>query len=49
MATVFLTEDLRHHRQVAIKVLHAELTASTVASWSALWPRMAPEVEGTSW
>ena len=28
MATVFLAEDLRHHRQVAIKVLHPELTAS---------------------
>ena len=28
MATVFLAEDLKHHRSVAIKVLHAELTAA---------------------
>jgi len=28
MAVVFLAEDLRHHRQVAIKVLHPELTAT---------------------
>jgi eukaryotic-like serine/threonine-protein kinase len=27
MATVYLAEDLRHHRRVAIKVLHAELSA----------------------
>src|SRR3989442_7270808 len=27
MATVFLAEDRKHHRSVAIKVLHAELTA----------------------
>ncbi len=27
MATVYLAEDLRHHRNVAIKVLHAELSA----------------------
>jgi len=28
MAVVFLAEDLRHHRQVALKVLHPELAAS---------------------
>jgi len=28
MATVFLAEDLKHHRSVAIKVLHAEVTAA---------------------
>ncbi len=28
MATVFLAEDLRHRRKVAIKVLHPELTAT---------------------
>src|SRR5258708_7640682 len=28
MATVCLAEDLKHHRSVAIKVLHAELTAA---------------------
>ncbi len=28
MATVFLAEDLRHHRKVAIKVLHPELGAA---------------------
>ncbi len=27
MATVYLAEDVRHHRKVAIKVLHPELTA----------------------
>ncbi len=27
MATVFLAEDLKHHRSVAIKVLHSELAA----------------------
>ena len=27
MATVFLAEDVRHHRKVAIKVLHPELSA----------------------
>ncbi|MEO8193731.1 MAG: protein kinase [Gemmatimonadales bacterium] len=27
MATVYLAEDIRHHRRVAIKVLHAELSA----------------------
>jgi serine/threonine-protein kinase len=28
MATVFLAEDLKHHRQVAIKVLHPELASA---------------------
>src|SRR5438034_3742511 len=28
MATVFLAEDLKHHRPVAIKVLHSELAAA---------------------
>jgi len=28
MATVFLAEDLKHGRQVAIKVMHPELTAA---------------------
>jgi len=27
MATVYLAEDLKHHRKVAVKVLHPELTA----------------------
>ncbi|HSU95602.1 MAG TPA: protein kinase, partial [Gemmatimonadaceae bacterium] len=27
MATVYLAEDLKHHRKVAVKVLHAELSA----------------------
>ncbi|MGH2634505.1 MAG: protein kinase domain-containing protein, partial [Tepidiformaceae bacterium] len=27
MATVYLAEDLKHHRKVAMKVLHAELSA----------------------
>jgi serine/threonine protein kinase len=28
MATVYLAEDLRHHRRVALKVLRPELTAT---------------------
>ena len=28
MATVYLAEDLKHHRQVAVKVLRPELAAS---------------------
>jgi serine/threonine protein kinase len=28
MATVYLAEDIRHHRQVAVKVLRAELAAT---------------------
>ena len=28
MATVYLAEDLKHHRPVAIKVLHPELAAA---------------------
>ena len=28
MATVYLAEDLKHHRAVALKVLHPELTAA---------------------
>src|ERR1700694_1834254 len=28
MATVYLAQDLKHHRPVAIKVLHAELAAA---------------------
>jgi serine/threonine-protein kinase len=27
MATVFLAEDLKHHRRVAIKVLHPEISS----------------------
>ncbi len=28
MATVYLAEDLKHHRQVAVKVLRSDLAAS---------------------
>jgi tRNA A-37 threonylcarbamoyl transferase component Bud32 len=31
MATVFLARDLKHHRDVALKVLHAELAATLAA------------------
>jgi hypothetical protein len=31
MAVVCLTEDLEHHRQVALNVLHPELTATLSA------------------
>lgn len=30
MATVYLAEDLKHHRNVAIKVLRPELAAQTL-------------------
>jgi len=30
LATVYLAEDLKHHRNVAIKVLRPELTAETL-------------------
>ncbi len=35
MATVYLTEDLKHHRKVALKVLKPELAAvvGAEASW----------------
>ncbi|HET8649689.1 MAG TPA: serine/threonine-protein kinase, partial [Gemmatimonadales bacterium] len=39
MATVYLAEDLRHHRQVALKVLKPELTAALGAD------RFAREIE----
>ncbi len=32
MATVYLAEDLKHHRQVAVKVLRSELTATLGAA-----------------
>ena len=31
MAKVFLAEDLKHHRKVAIKVMHPELASSVGA------------------
>jgi formylglycine-generating enzyme required for sulfatase activity/dienelactone hydrolase len=42
MATVFLAEDLKHHRQVAIKVLHPELSVAIGAE------RFAQEIEVTA-
>jgi len=33
MATVFLAEDLKHRRKVAIKVLHPELAAAVGPDW----------------
>lgn len=39
MATVYLADDLRHHRQVAVKVLHPELAAAIGSE------RFAREVE----
>ena len=45
MATVFLAEDLKHHRQVAVKVLHPELAAA--GAHSALYgqPRSVPRLD----
>jgi serine/threonine-protein kinase len=31
MATVYLAEDVKHHRKVAVKVLRPELAAATSA------------------
>ncbi|MEP7326250.1 MAG: serine/threonine-protein kinase, partial [Gemmatimonadota bacterium] len=42
MATVYLAEDLKHHRQVAIKVLRPELTAAVGAD------RFLREIETTA-
>src|SRR5574340_1402711 len=42
MATVYLAEDLRHHRQVAIKVLRPELAATLGAE------RFVREIELTA-
>jgi eukaryotic-like serine/threonine-protein kinase len=42
MATVFLAEDLRHHRKVAIKVLHPDLAQSLGAE------RFLREIETTA-
>jgi eukaryotic-like serine/threonine-protein kinase len=42
MATVFLAEDLRHHRNVAIKVLHPDLAQSLGAD------RFLREIETTA-
>ncbi len=39
MATVYLAEDVRHHRKVALKVLHEELAASVAG------PRFVREIE----
>jgi hypothetical protein len=41
MATVYLAEDIRHNRKVAIKVLHLELSARAVSSacWNSCRPR----------
>jgi len=37
MATVYLAEDLKHHRRVAIKVLHAEFYFTIAQQESDLW------------
>ena len=42
MATVYLAEDLRHHRQVALKVLKPEIAATLGAG------RFAREIEVTA-
>ena len=35
MATVYLAEDLKHHRKVAVKVLRPELAATLGPEWFA--------------
>ena len=42
MATVYLAEDVRHHRQVAFEVLCPELAAS----WRGASTQTSPYVEG---
>ena len=39
MATVYLAEDVKHHRKVAIKVLHSDLSAALGS------PRFLREIE----
>ncbi len=42
MATVYLAEDLKHHRKIALKVLKPELTAVVGADASSLIFRSRP-------
>ena len=42
MAVVFLAEDLKHHRRVALKVLKPELSAALGASASSARSRSPP-------
>ncbi len=44
MATVYLAEDLKHHRKVAVQVLRPELAAVLVAE--AGWRRSSPPTDG---
>jgi serine/threonine-protein kinase len=37
MAAVYLADDPKHGRRVAIKVLHPELDPSRTSRWSAWW------------
>ena len=43
MATVYLPEDLKHRRKVALKVVRPELAASNGARWAT---RRAPAIAG---
>ncbi len=38
MATVYLAEDAKHHRKVAVKVLRPDLGATACVTVSAAWP-----------
>ena len=42
MAMVYLADDLKHHRRVAVKVLRPELAASSVPSGSLARSRSLP-------
>ncbi len=40
MATVYLAEDLKHHRKVAVKVLRPELTATMGLKTASIVPEI---------
>ena len=44
MATVYLAEDLKHHRKVAVKVLRPDLAAAPTTVVEEVWPCRRPAV-----
>ena len=48
MATVYLADDLRHERKVALKVLKPALAAVVGTEWDEPWPEAPGRLPG-SW